>query len=367
MDLSQTLQIILAFVIGFSVVVAVIPPILKVARAKKLFDCPDFRKIHKQEIPQLGGIAIFGGLIFGATFLLEDHSFISLKYIMLSIILLLGIGLKDDLIGVSPFKKFIFQILTAVILIFFGNIHFIDLYGIFGWHHISAVFGVLLTLFTILYIINAFNFIDGIDGLASGLALVASMAFGLWFFLAGYMQYAIISISLAGSLFGFFLYNVFGRKNKLFMGDTGSLFVGLLIAILTVKFNEFNLNHANPWSLDSAPVISLAIVLVPLIDVLRVVVLRVINGKSPFYPDNNHIHHRLLALVPHHLTVTLIIISGNLFLILLAVLLHIMALDITIQFVTILFAGITLSFIPSFIVRLSERKKNWNGLQTWPD
>lgn len=369
MLLTELFQNILSFNLGLIIAVAVIPPILKIARKKDLFDSHDFRKIHNQSVPPLGGVPIFFGFIFSVTILSDDYSFISLKYIILAVILLVAVGLKDDLIGISPFKKFFIQFMAAIMLIFLGNIHITNMHGLFGIYEINTVAGAFLTLFILLTIVNAFNLIDGIDGLASGLGMLATLTFGIWFFFAGFNIYAIISFALMGSLCGFFLFNVFGHKNKLFMGDTGSLFIGLIIAILAIKFNEFNTGNNFPYLLDSAPVISFAVVIVPLIDVLRVMAIRLINRRSLFVADNNHIHHKLLQLMPgSHLPVTLTIIGANVFLIVLALFLDYLAFEITIQFSIIFFAGITLSLIPSFLIRRSEKKQvNLSELQTWPD
>lgn len=359
MFLSELFFNILAFFLSFFIVVITIPPILRVAKAKRIFDPPNHRKIHTLEIPPLGGIAIFLGLILSTIILSDDYNFVSLKYIIAAVILMLFIGLKDDLIGISTSKKFTIQILTAIMLIFLGNIHITNLHGIFGIYEINTVVGALLTLFILLAIVNAFNLIDGIDGLASGLGMLASLVFGIWFFLAGFDDYAIISFALMGSLGGFFLYNVFGHENKLFMGDTGSLFVGLIIAILAIKFNEFNTGPRFPYSFHSAPVVSFAVVMIPLIDVLRVIVIRLFNGKSPFVADINHIHHKLLQLMRgRHLPVTLTILAANVFLIALALLFNYLAFEITIQFLVIFFAGLTLSFIPCFLIRWAENKRS---------
>lgn len=371
MVLNTLLLNIIAATLSFVTVLLAIPPILKVARAKRLFDIPDDRKIHQHETPSLGGIAIFLGFIVSVTFLMDDVSFARLRYIILGIILMLIIGLKDDLIGISAQKKFSIQLLAAAVIILFGNVHLTNLHGLFRIYEVNAIIGGVLTLFVLLALVNAFNLIDGIDGLAAGLAMLASAAFGAWFLLAESITYAIVSFALLGSLGGFFLYNVFGHKNKMFMGDTGSLFVGLIIAILVVKFNEFNVAGTRSYVLNSAPVISFAVVIVPLIDVLRVMVARLLNGKSPFAADRNHIHHRMLELVPGHLQVTLIIIAVNVFLINLALLFNFMAFNITIQFLGIFFAGVTLSFIPSFLIRMKKQnKEDWMyqaEYKTWPD
>jgi UDP-GlcNAc:undecaprenyl-phosphate/decaprenyl-phosphate GlcNAc-1-phosphate transferase len=371
MYLNNTLLSIFATILSFLITLLAIPPILKVARAKMLFDTPCSRKIHKNEIPPLGGLAIFLGFMVGVTFFIDDINFASLKYIFLGSFLVLLIGLKDDLIGISARKKFGILLLAAGMIIICSNIHFTSLHGLFGIYEINDMIGGALTLFVLLAIINAYNLIDGIDGLASGLAMLASATFGIWFLLAGSFSNAIASFALFGSLGGFFLFNVFGHKNKLFMGDTGSLFVGLVIAIIVVKFNEFNVAGTRSYVLNSAPVISFALVMVPLIDVLRVMTIRLLNGNSPFKADRNHIHHRLLELVPRHLSVTLIIIAANVFLIALALFFNFLAFNITMQFLGIFIAGVTVSFIPSFLVRKAKQQKAFRvdqtKLQTWPD
>lgn len=348
--------ILLAVSLGFTLVVISIPPILKVAREKKLFDTIDKRKIHTTPIPPLGGVAIFIGFVLSTIIATDGYSFESLKYIIASIILMFFIGLKDDLLIISARKKFVVQIFAAMLLIIMGNLQITNLHGMFGIYEIHSVTGVFLTLFIILAIVNAYNLIDGIDGLASGLAIFASSLFGGWFIIVGQIQFAIMSFALAGSLVGFFLFNVFGKRNKLFMGDAGSLVIGLVISAIIIKFNEFNILKTGQYSVAAAPAVSFSLVMIPLIDTFRVITIRLWNKKSPFYPDNNHVHHRLLTLVPNHLKVTIIIIIANVFLIGFALLLNNLMLDVTIQFLAVFLFGIILSFVPSVILRKSHAK-----------
>jgi UDP-N-acetylmuramyl pentapeptide phosphotransferase/UDP-N-acetylglucosamine-1-phosphate transferase len=348
--------ILLAVSLSFMLVIIIIPPILRVAREKKLFDTINKRKIHTTPVPPLGGVAIFIGFVLTTIVATDGYSFESLKYIIASIILMFFIGLKDDLLAISARKKFVVQIFAAMLLILLGNLQITNLHGMFGVYEIHSATGILLTLFIILAIVNSYNLIDGIDGLASGLAIFASSLFGGWFFIAGHIQFAIMSFALAGSLVGFSLFNVFGKKNKLFMGDAGSLVIGLVISIIIIKFNEFNIIKTGQYSVVAAPAVSFSLVMVPLIDTLRVITIRLLNKKSPFHPDNNHIHHRLLALVPSHLKVTTIIIITNVFLMGFALLLNILMLDVTIQFLAVFLFGIFLSFVPSMILRIRHVK-----------
>jgi UDP-GlcNAc:undecaprenyl-phosphate/decaprenyl-phosphate GlcNAc-1-phosphate transferase len=354
---SDLLHVVLAIALGFLFALALIPPVLKVAKEKHLFDPPDERKLHIHAIPPLGGVAIF--IAFNLSIILASHglSFYPLRYIIAANFLMFFIGLKDDLITISARKKFAVQIIAVIILIALGNLQITNLHGLFGIQSIPTVAGYLITLFVMVSIINAFNLIDGIDGLASGLAMMASFILGSWFFMAGHIHYSIISFALTGSLAGFFLFNVFGNKNKLFMGDTGSLVVGMIVAVLVVRFNEFNVNKSALYAIGAAPSVSFAIVLLPLIDMLRVMTIRLMSGRSPFSPDKNHIHHRLLELFPNHLTVTLIMVASNLLMVGFALLLNNQLKGNTFQFLLILLASICLSFLPSQLIKLQQLQK----------
>lgn len=348
---------ITSLVLSFFVTVLAIPPILRVAKAKKLFDPVNERKVHTRNIPPLGGVAIFIGFVLSCLISSNEYSFVTLKYIVAAAILVFFIGLKDDLIDIPAWKKLVVQFFAALILIIFGNIHFTTLHGMLGIYEVSEVTGMLLSLILILALMNAFNLIDGIDGLASGLAIVAASVFGVWFYLSGHFQYAIIAFALAGSLAGFFIFNVFGGRNKLFMGDAGSLLVGMVISVLVIQFNEFNLVGLTPFSIVSSPVVSFAIVVVPLVDMIRVMLIRILKGRSPFVADKNHIHHMILAFIPNHLHVTLIIISINLIFISFAFVLNESTLNINIQFLLFFVAVVITSLILPQIIRYKTTKQ----------
>ncbi len=343
-----------AFIIGFILVMITVPAIIRVANAKHLFEPFEERKIHTIIVPPMGGIAIFIGFTLSSIIATDGISFDSLKYIIASVIIMFFIGLKDDLMNISARKKLVVQIFAAIILITLGNVRFTHLHGILGTGEIGYIVSLTLSLFAMVVIINAFNLIDGIDGLASGLAILASATFGTWFYLSGHTQFAILSFALVGSLTGFFIYNVFGNRNKLFMGDTGSLIIGLVVSTLVVKFNEFNIDQTLPFSVSSAPALSFAIIIVPLVDTLRVMTIRIYHKKSPFSPDNNHIHHRLLSLIPSHLAVTLTLVTSNAIIIVFALWLNNLSLDVNLKFLFVLLTGIIASFIPSYILRIKS-------------
>ena len=317
--------IVLAFVISVFVARLIIPRILIISLRKKLFDIPDARKIHKRAIPRLGGVSFFPTILFSCCLVLAFRSLtgynisdLQVSYVLpeclfliCGMTLLYLTGIADDLIGVRYRQKFVVQILCACFLPISG-LWINNLYGLFGVHVISAWVGIPFTVLTIVFITNAVNLIDGIDGLASGLSSVALLVFGVLFIEKGLWMYSIIAFSTFGVLVPFFYYNVFGsveRARKIFMGDTGSLTLGYILSFLAVKYSQNNLVVTSYT--EGAFVIAFSTLIVPSFDVIRVVMLRIRNGKSPFEADKNHIHHKFLAMgfTPRKALITILLIS----------------------------------------------------------
>lgn len=317
--------IVLAFVISVFVARLIIPRILIISLRKKLFDIPDARKIHKRAIPRLGGVSFFPTILFSCCLVLAFRSLtgynisdLQVSYVLpeclfliCGMTLLYLTGIADDLIGVRYRQKFVVQILCACFLPISG-LWINDLYGLFGVHVISAWVGIPFTVLTIVFITNAVNLIDGIDGPASGLSSVALLVFGVLFIEKGLWMYSIIAFSTFGVLVPFFYYNVFGsveRARKIFMGDTGSLTLGYILSFLAVKYSQNNLVVTSYT--EGAFVIAFSTLIVPSFDVIRVVMLRIRNGKSPFEADKNHIHHKFLAMgfTPRKALITILLIS----------------------------------------------------------
>lgn len=302
----------LAFMITFFS----IPVIIEVAKDKKLFDEPGGRKVHKAVIPTLGGLGIFAGFII-ATLLGVPPSGISvLQYFMAAIMIIFFMGIKDDILILTASKKFVGQLLAACILIKFGGIQITNMYGFLGLHAISPTASFLLSLFTIVVITNSFNLIDGVDGLAGSLGVLTSAIFGIYFYLTGQVLYTIMAVSLAGSLIAFLIYNF--NPAKIFMGDTGSLLIGLINSIFVIKFISLASDPSSLLPLPSSPALGFSILIVPLFDTLRVVSHRILTRRSPFCPDRNHIHHFLLDLGLNHKMVVFTCVGSNILLIALA-------------------------------------------------
>lgn len=308
------IMIAAAFLTAFLISYLAIPSLVKVAKAKDLYDKPNGRTSHYHITPTLGGVAIFAGFVISSMIFVDIAHITNIQYILAGAIIIFFLGLKDDIIGLSPLKKFIGEIIAAFIIIDFGHIHITNLHGLFGIYNIDQFGGDFLTMIIILGIINAMNLIDGIDGLASGVGILASLTFGAWFYLVGDRELTILAVALVGGLLAFFRFNFFPGPNKIFMGDIGSLLLGYILAIFAIMFNERALTIAmgNPYFIQSAPAVSIGILIVPVFDTVRVMVVRMIKGKSPFKADKRHVHHYLFELTGSHRKSTAIILFVNL-------------------------------------------------------
>jgi UDP-GlcNAc:undecaprenyl-phosphate/decaprenyl-phosphate GlcNAc-1-phosphate transferase len=303
-------DIILCIAIAFSITYLSIPVIIFVAKSKKLYDVPDARKIHDAPIPSLGGLGIFAGFVMASLTIISFAAAADFQYFFAAFFVIFFLGLKDDILDISPIKKFIGQVLAAFLIIYKGNIQIQSMHGFMGIDQLPAMFSLIFTYLTIIVIINSFNLIDGVDGLAGSLALMAATIFGAYFYMVDMLPYAILSFAIAGSLVAFLIFNF--QPAKIFMGDTGSLLLGLINSILVIKFiNVANLPDT-PMPIQAGPAMGFAILMIPLLDTLRVFGIRIANRRSPFSPDRNHIHHILLDRGLSHRTITLSLVGANL-------------------------------------------------------
>lgn len=312
-------DIIPAFLTAFLITYFAIPSIIKIAFEKNLVDEPGERRSHSTSVPTLGGLGIFAGLIFSTTFWVPfneaDAGQAHLQYILCAFIIIFLIGAKDDIIPLTPSKKFAGQIFAAFVLVYFAKIKLTSLYGIFGIYSIPELVGIPLTVFTIIVIINAFNLIDGINALSGTIGCIVCGTFGHWFYIMDILALAILAAALAGALLAFLRYNLAG---EIFMGDTGSLLIGLTASILAISFIQENLVYIDARSIESVPAVTIGILIIPLFDTLRVFTLRVLKGRSPFSPDRTHIHHILIDLGMSHLKATSILGLANILFIVVA-------------------------------------------------
>lgn len=282
-----------------------IPSILHVARARHLYDdIGHFRKEHDHGIPRLGGVAIF--ISFNITSLLFGIIDKSLPFndMLAACIILFVLGLKDDLSGVNPSTKFMIQAFVAAVLAVPADIRVTSMYGIFGIYNLPYIPSVLLSVLLIMLIVNSFNLIDGINGLAATTGIIANCTFAFLFICLRQYELAAIGLTMSGAILGFLRFNL--TPARIFMGDTGALMIGLISAVMALKFISLSTvpNNGLPPMFYS-PAMVIAILAGPVFDTLRVFILRLTKGKSPFEADRNHIHHRLLELGLNHGQATL--------------------------------------------------------------
>lgn len=286
----------------------IIPQILLIAFRKNLFDTPDPRKIHKTEVPRLGGIAFFPAILFAllllfgvgtlsndSTILYRLHNnLLPLCFTGCGAIILYLTGMADDLVGVKYRAKFVMQAIAAFLVISCG-IRIDNLQGFLGIYELPFAASVIITLLLIVFIINAINLIDGIDGLASGLSAIACLFYAYVFLHSNLYIFSAVAMATLGALLPFFMYNVFGnaqKRKKIFMGDTGALTIGLLLSVMSIFTCSIDWVETS----HNAAVVAFAPLLIPCLDVVRVYLHRIKSGKNPFLPDKTHIHHKLLAL-----------------------------------------------------------------------
>lgn len=347
-------DIILSFITAFTLTYFAIPSVINVARVKRLFDDPNERSSHTVSIPSLGGIAIFAGLIFSVIFWTPFNVFGNLQYILCSLVIIFLIGAKDDILPMRPSAKFAGQIFAALIMVYKADVVITSFYGLFGIYELAAWFSIPFSVIIIVLVINAFNLIDGINGLAGTIGSIIAATFGIWFFLVDRIEIALVCFALLGSIVAFLKYNY--TPAQIFMGDTGSLLVGLVSSMLAIKFMEINsdLVVGNSYIISSAPAVTIGILIIPLYDTIRVFSTRILRGRSPFYPDKTHIHHLLLDLGYSHLQGTIILAMTNIVFILLALLLQ----DIGTLYLMIVVLGLAtlLSGLLYFAVKKKKAK-----------
>ena len=324
------------------------------ARIHHLYDeSRRLREGHDLGIPRLGGVAIFVGFtVTTLLFYVNDHA-LSVNYLVCACILLFIIGLKDDLTGVNPGTKFLIQIIVCGILIFPANIRLTSLFGIFGIYDIPYFVSVCLSVLLILLVVNAFNLIDGIDGLAAITGIIVNGTFGIFFIYLHQYQLATVSFSITAAIAGFLRFNI--TPAKIFMGDTGSLLIGLISVVMALKFLKVNMEMTPIDRIFSFPAITLAILIGPIFDTIRVFIIRVANGISPFTADRNHIHHCMLKLGFNHIQTTLILTGTNIAAISLVFLMR--NFGDTILIILIAFISLLFNCTITYLIRSKQREK----------
>lgn len=328
MDSIREIVISLPFLMVISALIAYVmatrfnlyPVIIYVSKTKGLMDVPEERRVHTSQVPNLGGMGLF--ITFSLTLLLfvpflnntvEDLS--NLLSLLSATIILLFLGIKDDLVFMTAKKKLVIQLIAVSMVCILQDIRITDFHGLLSVGELPYIVSVGFTIFVFVLVINAINLIDGIDGLASSIGILASLCFGIAFYMGENYLMTIMSAVLIGSLMGFLKYNL-STDRKIFMGDCGSLIVGFLLAYQGISFLNIDPALVYQYNSENSSILLLAILSYPLFDLLRVFIVRIAQKKSPFDADSNHIHHRLLRLGLNHKQAAMFLVISNLTLIL---------------------------------------------------
>ena len=289
------------------------PVVIRIAKAKGFVVRPNKRMSHTGEVPNIGGLNICFSFILTYLFF-EFEQMNHNQFFMIGLFAIMVIGFIDDILVLTPLAKLLGETLAGIALIGFADIRITHLHGIFGINEIGIIPSYLISLFILIAIINAVNLIDGIDGLASGLGILYCLFFAIYFGLVGEAGWSFIGIGMIGSLAVFFIYNVFGNRDKIFMGDSGSLLLGYLLTAFVFRFCEMNALESIPaqFHMSAAPAVAICVLTVPIFDTIRVSITRIKKGRSPFQPDKNHIHHLLLRTGLSHIQTTCILLFVSL-------------------------------------------------------
>ncbi len=341
MDITN---ILLASLWAFLVSVFAIPSIIDVAHLKKLLDEPNNRTVHYELTPRLGGLAIFAGFVSAVTIFGKLEN--GIQEIMAGAIIILFIGLKDDIVTVSAFKKFFVQVLASGIVMFMADIRIRHFQGFMGYYEIDDGMSYAFTFLVIIGITNAVNLVDGLDGLAGTIVCIVAAVFGFYFLYRGgdgYIGYAVVAFSLVGAIIGFLRYNI--HNAAIFMGDTGSLVSGFIIAILAIQFIEMK-------TVTSSHAIAVAALIIPVWDTCRVFFRRIVSGKSPFAPDKHHIHHWLVGFGLSQIATVIVLAVINILIVLAVIFLANEGNN------KLLLGIITFCVLSSLILEFFARKKN---------
>ena len=307
--MSGLLELVLAFLWALFVSAYAMPSIISIAHRKELLDVPDHRKSHDILTPRLGGVAIFAGFV--SALLLFGDLTDGVQQLVAGSLVLFFIGVRDDIVPVETYKKLLIQLLAAGIIIIVGGVRITNFYGFLGLYDLDPWLSYTITFITVIGITNAVNFLDGINGLAGFVVTLILVTFGI-FFLRNNLTYSFVIFSCLGGILGFIRFNF--PRAKIFMGDTGSLVCGFIIAFLGIRFVDMGF-------VQSPPAVVIAIMILPIADMIRVFTYRILKGRSPFRPDKNHIHHKLIEFGMSPVRVVIVLLLFNILFIAFAMLL----------------------------------------------
>ncbi len=353
MEQFVLLGIFIAFAVALFVTALIHPRIVRFAKRRNIVDNPNARKLQRTPIPVMGGLAVFFGLVSG---LCVSGVFINVNNLLPIIVamsVMLCVGVVDDVSELSPKLRFLIEIVVVVALIFTTDISLNNLQGLWGYYDLPMWLSVPLTVFAVVGMINAINLIDGVDGLSSGFCMIASLAFGVFFLQVGNMAMVLLTAITLGALMPFFFHNVFGAKSKMFIGDGGSLMMGVVMSSYVVSVISMK-NEAIAVAPKGLGLVAftMAVMAVPVFDTLRVMIMRILRHTSPFHADKTHLHHLFIDLGFSHIGTTLSVLSLNLLVILLWWISYVSGASIDVQFYVVILSSILVTAVFYKVMRM---------------
>lgn len=345
--------LLIAFAVALAVTALTHPRVAKFAQKRNIVDNPNARKLQRNPVPVMGGVAVFFGLVSG---LCVSGIFVNVNELLPVIVamsVMLCVGVIDDVSELSPWLRFVIEIAVVLMLIFTTHISLDSLQGLWGFYDLPLWLSAPLTVFAVVGMINAINLIDGVDGLSSGFCMMASIAFGALFIMTGNYDMAVLAAITLGSLMPFFFHNVFGDKSKMFIGDGGSLMMGVamsayVVAVISVRGEAFD---AMPDGMGLVA-FTMAVMAVPVFDTLRVMTMRILRRTSPFRPDKTHLHHLFIDLGFSHIATTLSVLSLNLLVVLAWLIAYFAGASIDVQFYVVIVSSVVVTAIFYKVMRM---------------
>ncbi|MBQ7518414.1 MAG: undecaprenyl/decaprenyl-phosphate alpha-N-acetylglucosaminyl 1-phosphate transferase [Bacteroidales bacterium] len=305
MEVSWTSMLIIMLVAWIAVEV-INPNVRRIAVSRNIVDNPDARKLQRTPVPLLGGVSVFFGIVIGLCVARMLFNTSILYPILVGLIIMLYVGTADDILGLSPYVRFGMEIFVVIAMMSIKNFAINDFHGLWGIGRIPDWAAWLFTIFAVVGIINSINLIDGVDGLSTGFCIMSSLLFGFLFFYAGDYTWASLAAVCVGALLPFFLHNVFGKKSKMFIGDGGTLVMGVVISSFVIRTLQSGSLVERYFNQDRISLVafSLAALSIPVFDTVRVMGARIVRGHSPFKPDKTHLHHLFISMGYSHIGTT---------------------------------------------------------------
>lgn len=357
--MSFLLHILLPFVVSLLAAIWIFPKILRIALMKNIVDNPDARKLQRVPVPVLGGVAVVFGILVALS---VCHIYVdcgNLFTIILAMLIMLYVGTIDDIMELSPGIRFLIEIALTLMLMYSCGYSIDHFHGLWGIDAVPAYVSIPLTIVTVVGLINAINLIDGVDGYSSGYCIMTCTIFGLFFYISGDVPMVLLATVCVASLIPFFFHNVFGKTSKMFIGDGGTLVMGIVMSVFVLNTlkSDTCCTLYDSWGIGLVP-FALAVFAIPVFDTVRVMSTRMLRGSSPFHPDKTHLHHLFISMGYSHIGTTLSILALNLFIILGWYFTYKLGACVDIQFYVVLAMGLLFTFGFYGFMRWCQKRDN---------